>query len=127
MKSETCTQNSDLPSSAVVKTTGFDGRLAPTRYTATTVTRYIWLGWRLVRSSWVIATSTLVESDSPVSTSTQVTMYRSRVTGRMEKLKGDSHEMRTPCEVMLATVALGGSGTPVREGGRGVYMTAEFV
>ena len=32
--------------------------------------------------------------------------------------KEGSHETRAVCEVMLSTVGLGGSGTPVRVGGR---------
>ena len=32
--------------------------------------------------------------------------------------KGGSHETRAPREVMLSTIGLGGSGTPVRMGGR---------
>ena len=55
----------------------------------------------------------VVEFSSPVSTRTQVMMYW--VKGRMEK--GGGHETRAAREVMLSTIGLGGSGTPVR--GRG--------
>ena len=33
--------------------------------------------------------------------------------------KGGGHETRAPREVMLSTIALGGSGTPVRKGRKG--------
>ena len=52
----------------------------------------------------------VIEFLSPVSTRTQVMMYW--VKGRMEK--GGGHETRAVCEVMVSTVGLGGSGTPVR-------------
>ena len=55
----------------------------------------------------------VVEFSSPVSTRTQVIMYW--VKSKMEK--GGGHETRAILEVMLSTIALGGSGTPVR--GRG--------
>ena len=99
----------------MVKTSGSDGGLAPTRFTATTVTRYIWLGLRSVSSNWVVSASTMVEFSSPLSTRTQVMTYW--VKGRMEK--GGGHETRAVREVILSTTGLGGSGTPVRVGGRG--------
>ena len=60
-----------------------------------------------------MSASMVVEFSSPVSTHTQVMMYW--VKGRMEK--GGGHETRAVLEVMVSTIALGGSGTPVR--GRG--------
>ena len=108
-----------------MKTTGSDGRLAPTRFTATTVTRYIWLGRRLVSSNWVVPASTVVELSSPVSTCTQVMLYW--IKGKMEK--GGSHKTRAAREVMLSTMGTGERGTPVskgRKGEGGVYIAAEF-
>ena len=105
----------------MVKTTGSDSRLGPTRFTATTVTQYIWLGRRLVSSNWVVPASTVVELSSPVSTRTQVMLYW--IKGKMEK--GGSHETIAAREVMLSTMGLGERGTPVSKGGKeegGVYI-----
>ena len=109
----------------MIKTTGSDSRLAPTRFTATTVTWYIRLGRRLVSSNWVISAPMVVELSSPVSTRTQMMLYW--IKGKMEK--GGSHETIAAREVMLSTMGLGERGTPVSKRGKGeggVYIAAEF-